>query len=1136
MLSKVMRHAKRVASSLFLAYVLCPRLEPAVAQEPDTGLPIAAAPRFFALAEAGPRTSAAAWRDAADDAVFRQRIALDLNEIPLEHALAEIGRRASLRLTYSPVLLRRIGAVTLNAADITVGAALSAVLYDAGVDVLLVSRGQAALVKRGDVEQQPVTVRGRVTEGTPDGAGILGVTVTIVGTRLSGITNADGMYRINRVPAGNRQVRAERLGYRPETKSIPVITDSSITMDFALTTQPTPLAEVVVTATGPQRRIELGHVVGLIKADVLVREAPISTVTELLNARVPGLQVFQAQGTVGGDVRLQIRGVNSLALMTEPIVVVDGVRYSTTRTDGGSYLQAAEHTSRLNDLNPNDIESIEVVKGPSAATLYGTDASNGVLVINTKRGRPGSARLTSYARFTRMIVPTGRFPDNYWAWGSNTSQCTLTRVAAGNCAQDSIMRMPSPLNSSSTALVGAQGSFEYGANLSGGSNDLRYYVSGDITDETSPLQFPPALVEEMRQRLGGEFPKDRLNPNHVGKANLRANLHALLGPRGELQVTTGYTHNSTRMAVHGDGYRDAFTINNPTRTYDGMGAGLVSLFDQSSIEDVNRFNVGTTGHLRPIGWLVLRMNAGLDLTSANRYSIQPRLDVVRSGRVENSWTRGMTSTFDLGATATTRRDRLTLRSSVGAQYVRGRTDGTSTTGFGLPPGGGSVQEASSVITSQSFSETVTLGGYVEEVVGLNERLYLTGAVRADGASSFGRDYDAAIYPKSSVSWLATEEPFMPRIPGLDELRLRYAYGASGQQPTSDMGRAQLASFPTFENDLPGLGLATYSLPNPDLRPERVREHEFGFDANFLSNRFQLEATWYRRSTIDALRSINLPAGLSFQWVNIGLIRDRGFELQAALNLLDSRKVRWDLALRHATDEAQLVRIGAGRPRYSAGGGFAEGYPIGARFITPLLGFNDADGDGIIEVAELQLGTEPVYVGRSTPPRAQTLTSSLGLFDNRVRLSTLLERRSGFTQIDFNAVNNCTNANCLARLDPNTPLSEQARVLAFGRSATGFGDAPNSPIEKGDFIRLREASMSIDVPGSLLRGLGLGQATVTLAGRNLAIWKSFKGADPESTGGVEGPGHAYVTQGGIYGGRVGGLPQARVWTARLDVSF
>src|SRR6266571_4431730 len=353
----------------------------AQAQDPAQGVELAASgPRF--LAAASPRSSdggaAPHWTDASNAAVFRKLISLELNDVSLAEALSAIAERAGLRLTYS-------------ASNLTVGAVLSAVLYDTGVDVLLTSRGQAALVKRGALDGfQGGTVTGRVTDSL-SGQGIAVATVTVVGTGLSARSADDGRYQITDVPAGEHSVKVIRIGYTAVTKPVTVLPDQEVALDFALTSQATQLEEVVAIGYGTAQRRELTGAVSSVTAEQ-VGSAPVTSLDEALLGRAAGVEVVTSSGQPGAGVMVRIRGGNSIGAGNDPLYVVDGVPVTTNLQDAttGSLLgEGMRGVNPISGLSPNDIESIEVLKDAAAGAIYGARAANGVVLITTKHGRTG---------------------------------------------------------------------------------------------------------------------------------------------------------------------------------------------------------------------------------------------------------------------------------------------------------------------------------------------------------------------------------------------------------------------------------------------------------------------------------------------------------------------------------------------------------------------------------------------------------------------------------------------------------------------------------------------------------------------------------------------------------------------------
>src|SRR5437667_4868464 len=451
-------------------------------QDPVEGVNLAVAgPRFLALEVNRSSDAAPRWTDASNAAVFRKVISVDLRDVPLAQALSIIAQRAGLRLTYSAAVVPLDTRVTFSASQLTVGAVLSAVLYDAGVDVLLTSHGQAALVKRGTGDELQVgAVVGRVTDSV-SGQGIAVATVVIDGTALSARSGDDGSYRLANVPAGLHTVKATRIGYRSVSKQVTVVADQDSTVDFALTPRATELEQVVAIGYGTTERRELTGAVSSVTAEQ-VASAPVTSVDQALLGRAAGVQVVTSSGQPGAGVMVRIRGGNSIAAGNDPLYVVDGVPVTTNLQDAttGSLLgEGMRGLNPISGLNPSDIESIEVLKDAAAGAIYGARAANGVVLITTKHGRTGQNAVSfgSYygiqeVRRTLPVLNATQFAQMVNTAYANAGQpafYTPAEVAAfgqGTDWQGAIFRSAPMRN--------------YDLSLSGGDTNTTYYLSGSL--------------------------------------------------------------------------------------------------------------------------------------------------------------------------------------------------------------------------------------------------------------------------------------------------------------------------------------------------------------------------------------------------------------------------------------------------------------------------------------------------------------------------------------------------------------------------------------------------------------------------------------------------------------------------------
>jgi TonB-dependent SusC/RagA subfamily outer membrane receptor len=266
--------------------------------------------------------------------------------------------------------------------------------------------------------------------------------VSVVGTAIAVPTDANGRYTLRNVPAGTQSVRVNSIGFQEQKQTVVVTAGTPVSLDFHLTQVPLQLQQVVTTVTGQQRKVELGNAVSTVNAAKRTETSPVTDVASLLVAQAPGVQV-ELGNTVGAGSQIRIRGASSLSLVNDPIYIIDGVRMTSGNgSQSANIFTGGAMQSRANDINPDEIESIEVVKGPSAATLYGTDAANGVIVITTKRGRAGATRFSVFTE-GGMYKDRNTYPTAYYLQGhapnsTTAKQCYLTQISAGTCIADSL--------------------------------------------------------------------------------------------------------------------------------------------------------------------------------------------------------------------------------------------------------------------------------------------------------------------------------------------------------------------------------------------------------------------------------------------------------------------------------------------------------------------------------------------------------------------------------------------------------------------------------------------------------------------------------------------------------------------------
>ena len=993
--------------------------------------------------------------------------------------------------------------------------------------------------------QSTGTITGRVTDSQQQP--IAGAQVIVVNGPSRTVTGQDGTYRIPGVRAGSVQVSATRIGYDTRVQTVQVAAGGTATADFTLSSSALEIGGLVVTASGrEQRQRELGNAIGTISAQD-VEMASVPTTTNLLQGRSPGVSVTQHSGTAGAAQRIRIRGANSVSLSNEPLLVIDGVR--ATLTDGFTNIGTWQSPSRLNDINPEDIENVEILKGPAAAALYGTAAANGVIQITTKRGRAGRPRWNLNVERSEIRDVT-EYPASFSSdrVAALSDQCRTFYVAEGLCTITGVKSF-SPLEDPSTTVLRDGFRNQYGLSVSGGSESTTYYVAGEVQDEQGVIDL-----------------------NTLDQAGFRANLTTRPTDKLNLSVKTGYVNTGMQFPDN-DNSLNGFMLNGllgssdstVNQGYYAVPASEMREFNYG--QESNRVTGSVNADFRPLGWLSLVATGGLDQVNRHDY------ELVEPNRVFNSfsanapagWRRSnrvqvsnFTGTVDATATFPLM-ESLSSTTSLGSQYHRELYRDNRAFGVGLAPGTKSLQGTSRLFAvSENTTDNITLGAYVQQQFAWNDRLYLTAAIRGDENSAFGDETGFITYPSVSASWVVSEEPFFPQVGFLSNLRLRAAYGRSGLRPSF---RDAITYFSPVSvrvggSEIPAVALATGGTNvggtgNETLRPEIASEIELGFESGFLDDRIGLEMTYYSKTSEDALVRVPIPSSFGLttnRFENIGEVRNSGYEASLNANVLNRSNFQWDFTLTGSTNKNELLTLGEGiDPIYVSGPGrttqrHIPGYSLGG-YWQRKVDYQDFSGDGLLQAlacldgveygqpgCEVMMGDSLEYLGTPLPTREASFTTNFTLF-NLVKVSGLLDYKGGHKQLNFTRFDRCAwEALCESVFRPETaPLRDQAGWIAYNLLQPNVNTAVFH--EDADFVKLRELSVSFMVPERYTRQFGGSGLRLTLSGRNLKTWTDYTGFDPEVNGyGV------FSGNGGFANYEYYTQPPLRYYTARVDVNF
>ncbi len=1135
-----------------------------------------------------------------------------LEGVTLREALALVSARTGVRFAYSASQLPINRRVSLVADRITVHDALAILLLDTGFEAVAFAPGAIRLEPKSPLplrlayaRQGAGTIAGRVTDAKT-GQPLADAAVAVEGTNRRAVATPGGRYAIAGIPAGAYKVTVRTLGYVRLAKAATVLADSITPVDFALEPVAARLDEIVTTGAGQQRRVELGNAVATLNADSVAKTAPINNLTDLISGRIPNVEVVQTNGLAGSGPAVRIRGRGSLTLSNDPIYVVDGVRMDGSPgglVDAFNQLGFAgtgsnPTASRLNDVDPNEIETIEVLRGPSASTEYGTDAANGVVVITTKRGHGGAPRWSATVEQGLSTMPV-HFADNYYSWGHLTSgthgatKCPLVPSpfpfsppfgapgsTAGQCTVDSVTRWQ-PLNHAQTSLFGTGHRGRYELQVSGGGGSTQYFLAGGLTSEIGDLQMPPTEAARIAREREQAVPRDQLRPNALLNGTARTRLTTALGSTADLSFNAAYARNDQRSpnedgllfnALASPGIRDSLSGYGgyaPFRLQYTPGTDLAN----TGSERVSRLTSGLTPSWRPLPWLTTRATVGLD--EANRTDVQltlpgqghflpGSLNFTSFGQVGYRSVGQYTTnlyTVDLGASAVASPSaNVSAKTAVGLQYNDHRTSGSAVGVVSLAIGNPTLNGANVVQQLESNDESATLGSYVEETIGFFDRLFLIGAARIDAGSGFGKSYKSAVYPKASVSWVVL--PPEART----SLRLRAAYGQSGVQPPPGSSLQLYAPGQRYDGTqfVPVLLPSTIGVPG--LRPEQTAETEGGFDLGLFGQRVQVEATGYEKLSRDALISVPTPGSLGGTSIgtasflggsligsgsvleNVGSVRNFGIEMSVTAQLVQARALAWDVTVSGSDNENRLVHLAPGVAPIDQTSFFEgpykqqPGYPLFGLWAYGLH-YSDLNHDHVIEPNEVSVDAQPSFVGPSLAPRQVSVSSGVTLLGGRVRLAGQLDHRSG--QHLMNVMSYISDGPFFTQLsratnDPRTPLALQARAVAhitdsLFRLNSGY-------VEPASFTRLRELSLTYFASPRLAALLRAQTLSLTVAGRNLALWTKYTGSDPEVST-VQGHNQG-VSAGGVPAttlnpdlvGDFGAVPQSRYWTLKVNVGL
>lgn len=942
-----------------------------------------------------------------------------------------------------------------------------------------------------------VRITGKVTNATT-GEAIQGGTVSVKGTTIATSTNREGAYTISgNLRTGSTTLLFTGIGMKPVERTIQITGDAAYTVNAEVEEDVLGMDEVVVTGTGvaTQKR-QLGNAIATVSGRDLIKGGATS-IDQALQGKVAGAQITQNSGNPAGGISVRLRGPSTISGSSEPLYIVDGVivnNDSRQLIDLGGYSQ-----NRLVDLNPNDIERIEIIKGAAAAAIYGSRASNGVVQIFTKKGVEGKPQFTFSTQMRssslRKKMAWNQYPFRFKNFtATDTEKVPVERYDF----QDMIFR-----NAFGT---------ENNVSVSGGGNGTRYFVSASNL-------YNQGIVR------GSDFLRN----------GIRLNLTQKLGKITSLAVTTSYTYSSSNEIPNG-GLNEAYGAltgfifgNNYVNPAKDPKTGLFPSVNESNIvkrtnplEAIERFKFQQrTGRsvtsailtVKPIEGMNIEFTSGVDNYSQIATAYIPPINTTPSYndgyarradanvlQLNNDLTLSYQSEIAKELQSTT-----TLGGTM--QYERVNSFGANAVTLG--PFGETINNGT-ITPGEYRGERSVMGAFAQQTFGYKSRYFITGAARFDASSVYGNDNRWQFYPKVSGSYIISNEPFWEGIKNVvSSFKLRAAYGRSGNMTA-------IGFYDKYTNygPIPYAGMPGYVSPaqlgNYDVRPERQTEKEIGFDMGILNDRVSIEFSYFNKEVYDLINLINLApsTGYTSRYTNIGNMSNKGFDMLVRAAVINNSNWKWISSVSLLHNKNKVFDLPA---TLQFPGGFSQvaavnGYPLGA-YYSSFFARKD-DGSLLLTTAgfpQREKGTQlkdgNYTVGRDAngQPSGTNLVKVIGQpnpvnvvsFINEVdykRFSLRMQWEGMYGQDIFNFTRRVGERDFYGGLKGYE--AEIRGDVPKGTSAALFGIFENY-IEKGSFTKLREVSLAYTLP--LQQGRSL---RFNVSGRNLISIDNYSGWDPE----------------------------------------
>ncbi|WP_345026699.1 TonB-dependent receptor [Ravibacter arvi] len=1078
--------------------------------------------------------------------ILETRITLNEENQRFKKVLGAIEEQANVRFIYSPSTIDVRQKVSVKAKDQRLDQLLRGLLqplsiqYSVVEDRILLKLAEdkrtGAAVQEAealmDLAIADRNIKGKVLD--EKGEPLPGVNILVKGTQTGTVTNVDGTYSIS-VANNNAELVFSFVGYLTQEVKVGNQTDLQVTLKVDQKS----LDEVVVIGYGSQSRGDISSsIASLSVADQKIAELPITGPEQVLQGRLSGVNVTQNTGTPGGRSTVRIRGASSITGGNDPLYVIDGVPINT-----GSYASAsggAVAENPLSSLSPGDIESMEVLKDAAAAAIYGSRASNGVILVTTKRGKAGAAKI-NFSTYGGVQHETKRLSllDGP-SWGELVNEAR-TNVGMKPYFVDANAPSTLPTTDWQDVIFRTGVIQSYDLSVSGGSEKTQYMVSGNYYDQKGVVigsgykrgNFRINLDQHINDRLSAgvnltlsRSKTDRIdagsNTGIVSAAIIKSPAISLYLPDGTLNPTDPYIATSNNPALM------AREIKNYAFNNRAIGNAFINL-------DILR-------------GLTFRSSIGIDYLSLDEVLFIPPNNLTYEGRSTNgSGTNSFTQ--DKGWI---NENTLNYNTSIGTKhrvnlllgYSQQESHMTRTTASGTNFALESIStlESASIRNSSSGGSSWGLASYFSRFnYTFDNKLNIAASFRIDGSSRFSRNNKYGTFPSVSASYRVDQMEFMKSVHWLDDAKIRASWGRTGNQEIGNFTSRGLSR--GGFNYLGLSGLAPVQLENPNLTWETTEQSNLGVDLRFLGNRLNFTFDYYIKKTRGLLLEVLLPtsSGYGSSIQNVGNVQNKGVEMQLGSTNFSTKNFSWRTDFNISFNRNKVTSLPDGDDRPLGFNGYASvlkvGYPLGTLFgwkiirVNPQTGnydFEDVDGNGNDPYPSTSTDNRVLASAQPKFTGGMTNTFTFWNFD----ASVFMHFNYGNTifnhpKYSYGRMHTWFNSFTEAKDRWRKPGDETWLHRAAWGDPTRNGSVSDRVHEDGSFLKIKSINVGYTFKFEKLKQIGIQNLRLYAVGQNLFTFTKYTGFDPEVNS---------FGNDAQFGFDMNAYPQIKSYTLGLNIGF